>query len=217
MLFDKFRNKATPKQVSECSICNTPLIAKCGNRKIWHWAHKNLLECDHWWESVSEWHLGWQNLVEAKYREVVMGEHRADIGLPGRIIELQKSSISEEEVLEREIFYKDMYWVFDGSGFKERFTLIPKISQAGNEYVKFYWKRPRAYVGVATKPIYIDFGDKILRIKEHTFEEECRNFNGEEYFSRGFKGWGHLLSREDAYDDIFGPYYKEMIHVTVEE
>ena len=203
MQFDKNRLLAQPGVVSECPICNTPLIAKCGKVKIWHWAHQNNLECDHWWESVSQWHLDWQALVKPQYREVVVGEHRADIRLSnGQVIELQKSSIPEEQVIERELFYDDMVWVFEGKSFVERFKLYHKTSQAGNEYVKFYWKRPRGYIGVATKPVYIDFGDKVLKIMKHSFDEEYKEYDGNSYTTRAFEGWGYLLTREEAEQQI---------------
>ena len=203
MQFDKNRVLATPKAKSECPICVTSLIAKCGKIKIWHWAHQNLLECDHWWEPISQWHLDWQNLVEPQYREVVIGNHRADIQLSNRqVIELQKSTMTEEEVNERELFYEDMIWIFEGSKFLERFKMYHKISKVGNEYVKFYWKRPRNYIGVATKRIYIDFGDKVLKVMNHTFEEEEKEYDGRFYSTRRFEGWGYLLTRKEAEDDI---------------
>lgn len=215
MRLDKFRQKATPRAISSCPLCSVEIIAKCGNIKVWHWAHKNLLECDHWWEPVSEWHLSWQNCVDEKFIEVPIGNHRADIQLPnGMVIELQSSSLSEDEVSERECFYNNMIWVFNGEKFKERFKFYHKISKYGNEYVTFYWKRPRTYIGMTEKPVYIDFGgDEILKIKEFTFEDVLKEWNGKEYETKQFKGWGHIFTRQEAYHYLFGQNYLPQIEI----
>jgi competence protein CoiA len=35
-----------PRLKAICSYCESPVIAKCGNINIWHWAHKSLKDCD---------------------------------------------------------------------------------------------------------------------------------------------------------------------------
>lgn len=99
-----------------CTICKEPMIAKCGNIKIHHWAHKSSKNCDPWWENESDWHRKWKNLVHKDFRENVIEKngikHRADIQLLFEvIIEFQKSPLSLDERLEREIFYENMVWV----------------------------------------------------------------------------------------------------------
>jgi competence CoiA-like predicted nuclease len=39
-----------------CPNCGSELIAKCGERKINHWADKGNRTCDPWWEPETEWH-----------------------------------------------------------------------------------------------------------------------------------------------------------------
>ncbi|WP_353477833.1 competence protein CoiA family protein [Parasutterella secunda] len=38
-----------------CPKCHTELIAKCGEIRVHHWAHKNKLQCDDWIEDDNEW------------------------------------------------------------------------------------------------------------------------------------------------------------------
>jgi len=41
------RIEATPNALGVCPCCGTEMIAKCGNRKVWHWAHKTKQTCLH--------------------------------------------------------------------------------------------------------------------------------------------------------------------------
>ena len=111
---------ATPKALAYCPQCLQQLIPKCGQIKVWHWAHKTN-DCDSWHEPESEWHLSWKRLVDPQYTEVVMSCHRADIvGNEGVVIELQNSSISLDEIAERETFYGNMLWVCNAQPFVNR-------------------------------------------------------------------------------------------------
>ena len=87
-----------------CPDCNSELIQKRGSVNIHHFAHMAGGDCDTWSE-MTEWHLMWQNQFQEQYREVTLGEHRADIKVDDYIIEFQHSPISEEELRERINFY----------------------------------------------------------------------------------------------------------------
>ncbi|MBO6894122.1 MAG: hypothetical protein JJ866_19430 [Roseibium sp.] len=39
-LFDSQRIEATPNVTGTCPGCGGELVARCGTKKIWHWAHK---------------------------------------------------------------------------------------------------------------------------------------------------------------------------------
>jgi hypothetical protein len=41
--------RATEQFQGKCPGCMADVIAKCGERKINHWAHKKALVCDPWW------------------------------------------------------------------------------------------------------------------------------------------------------------------------
>ena len=65
------RIEATPKASAICPCCRTEVIAKCGNRKVWHWAHKTKQTCDHWWENETQWHRDWKDKFSERWQEVV--------------------------------------------------------------------------------------------------------------------------------------------------
>jgi competence protein CoiA len=104
----------------KCQCCSAPVIARCGNVRIRHWAHKGKLNCDPWWEET-EWHRGWKGEFPKECQEIVhcddKGEkHFADVKIDqGYVIEFQHSPIRHEERLSRENFYKKMIWIIDGT------------------------------------------------------------------------------------------------------
>lgn len=120
-------NKVLPRKGFRgiCQCCGNEVIAKCGQYKIDHWAHKTLEGCDPWWETETEWHRNWKNKFPAICHEQIMYDpitnekHIADVcTLKNNVIEFQHSSIKPEETLARETFYikdgRKMIWVVDG-------------------------------------------------------------------------------------------------------
>lgn len=148
------RALASPGERASCPTCSGDLVAKCGKIVAWHWAHE-AKDCDPWSEGESAWHLDWKELAPPERREVVRGPHRADlVGPGGGVIELQHSSISVDEIEERERFYGKMVWVFDASGFARNMHF-----RARAEYVSFRWLWPRKSLLAVTRPIFFDFGN----------------------------------------------------------
>ena len=96
------RQEAKPNLSGECLACGQPMIAKCGEVKIWHWAHKGRCTCDPWWENETEWHRTWKGLFPESWQEVIHqaddGErHIADVKTDrGWVIEFQHSFIKPE-------------------------------------------------------------------------------------------------------------------------
>lgn len=170
------RVEATPKSTGVCPCCGSEMIAKCGNRKVWHWAHKTKQTCDHWWESETQWHREWKNRFPHDWQEVIhladSGEkHIADVKTPdGLVIEFQHSYISSEERLYREKFYSNMIWIVDGRRTKNDLKRLVKLHEdartppwyywrEGNE-IKIYdpeWYLPKAWLTSRVK-VYFDFG-----------------------------------------------------------
>jgi hypothetical protein len=127
------RVEAQPKLQGLCSCCSKPVIAKCGIRKIWHWAHKSKTDCDSWWEPETEWHRTWKNNYPADWQEISLldkrtGEkHIADIrSVHNLVIEFQHSYIDPQERTSREQFYKNMVWVVDGTRLKRDYPRFLK-------------------------------------------------------------------------------------------
>jgi hypothetical protein len=115
------RQEASPNLSGHCPVCDQAMIAKCGQVKIWHWAHKGRRTCDPWWENETEWHRAWKGRFPESWQEVVHqadnGEkHVADVKTDkGWVIEFQHSHIKPEGRRSRNTFYQKLVWVVDGT------------------------------------------------------------------------------------------------------
>jgi competence protein CoiA len=103
-----------------CPVCDAGVIAKCGDVRVWHWAHRGRRTCDHWWESETPWHRAWKGEFPERWQEVIQraqsGEkHIADVKTEnGVVLEFQHSFLRPDEREARESFYGNMIWVVDG-------------------------------------------------------------------------------------------------------
>ncbi len=115
------RNEAQPGVVGQCEICSSQTIAKCGDIKMHHWAHKGKRICDPWWEKETEWHRSWKNHFPTDWQESIhtaeSGEkHIADVKtIKNWVIEFQHSHLNSEERQARNDFYEKLVWVIDGT------------------------------------------------------------------------------------------------------
>jgi competence protein CoiA len=119
-LVDRMRREAEPNLSGICPVCGSHVIAKCGETRVRHWAHRSITNCDHWWEPETEWHRNWKNRFSLEWQEVVQrdanGEkHVADVKTAnGRVIEFQHSRLKPAERRAREAFYGTMCWMVNG-------------------------------------------------------------------------------------------------------
>lgn len=183
-LINGVRAEATPKAAAVCQGCGAPMIAKCGQNVIWHWAHKPGMLCDHWWESETEWHRSWKNRFPLPWQEVVLENpitrerHIADIRTTGGLVlEIQRSSINPIEVQARESFYQKMIWIVDGTkNYADPFNFSNMRSQLDEDGVvsfRWYGRSKLFNRWHSTKPVFIDFGSdhgfwRILRFDPAT-------------------------------------------------
>jgi len=121
-IIDGIKTEAYKGAKGICPICSSELMAKCGEFKMNHWAHKSNRDCDPWWEPETEWHRSWKNNFPVEWQEFSFideqnGEkHRADIHTDDKlVIEFQYSSLNPNERRAREKFYKNMVWVINGT------------------------------------------------------------------------------------------------------
>src|SRR3546814_8213822 len=47
-LVEEIRLQAEPGLTGKCQGCGSIMTAKCGERRVWHWAHRGKHHCDHW-------------------------------------------------------------------------------------------------------------------------------------------------------------------------
>lgn len=146
------RVEATPKTKAICPSCAQSVVAKCGSKRIHHWAHESNKICDNWWEPETEWHRNWKNEFPLNWQEIIKhdeitGEvHIADIWTDNDIIiEFQHSHIDIKEQTSRENFYPNLIWVIDGTRLKNDFkrfqkgkyhfsSMKPKVFRTGFSY-----------------------------------------------------------------------------------
>lgn len=107
-----------------CRDCGGLLTAVMPVENVRHWRHK-AGDCDSWSEAEGPWHFGWKEQFDLSCREICLtdpltGErHRADVlcnaGTPqATVLELQYSSMPEDERIAREAFYQRghrMFWL----------------------------------------------------------------------------------------------------------
>jgi competence protein CoiA len=139
-LVDGIKQEAAPKLKGVCCSCGASTQAKCGTRKVWHWAHLALQHCDSWWESETEWHRLWkgyfpyQNQEVTHFDEAIGEKHIADIKTDnGMVIEIQNSPMNETEMFSREHFYGKMIWIINGHKFKNNFMIQGKLPDPKSE------------------------------------------------------------------------------------
>ncbi|PAQ11717.1 competence protein CoiA [Mesorhizobium temperatum] len=118
------KHEASPGLAGHCPGCGQPVVAKCGDQRMWHWAHLRKRKCDRWWESETPWHRAWKENFAREWREVINcdqnGErHIADVRTAlGLVLEFQHSRLDPQERAAREAFYGNMVWVVDGTRLK---------------------------------------------------------------------------------------------------
>ena len=123
-------------ELAKCGNCNSNVKGRKGEQRIKHWYHhkKKTIDCDNWYEPISEWHLKWQDLFPKKNREVTIKEndisHRADILLDnGLVIEVQNSPIKFSEIEKRERFYgkNNLIWILNGNNLTTKSMLTEDV------------------------------------------------------------------------------------------
>lgn len=128
-LYNGLRTAAQPTLKAVCAHCGGEVIAKCGSKKIWHWAHTSTESCDSWYEPETAWHRQWKQVFGEVYSEIRVlkdeGYHIADVlNKEGIVFEFQNSSIGADMIAAREDFYgAKMIWLINGEAFKNHFRM----------------------------------------------------------------------------------------------
>lgn len=119
-LFNGHSREAEPGLSGHCRVCGDLTIAKCGQHRIWHWAHKGVRTCDQWWELETQWHRDWKDHFPKEWQEAIHSapdgeKHIADVKTESDVvIEFQHSFLPIAERQSREAFYPKLVWVVDG-------------------------------------------------------------------------------------------------------
>lgn len=168
------RTSPLPGLTGSCPACAGAMIAKCGDQRVHHWAHRGKKPCDSWWEPETPWHRGWKSKFPQPWQEFIQfdaaGEkHIADVRTPhGLTIEFQRSHLEHDERAARERFYGNMLWVVDGSRLKRD---LPRFRDGTGSFRKILVKGlyitafpqeafPRNWLDCAA-PVFFDFANAI--------------------------------------------------------
>ena len=159
-LVNNEKTEATKGARALCPSCGSELIAKCGEDRVNHWAHKANRNCDPWWENETDWHRSWKGKFPIDWQEVIHFDdsgkkHIADVKTPtGCVIEFQYSYLNPEERRSRNAFYPKLVWVVNGL---RRPTDKPQFQKAIKESTV-----------VSTKPLIrlVDFPEECRLLKE---------------------------------------------------
>jgi competence protein CoiA len=205
-LYEGSLSLAYPKQVGECPTCAHEVIAKCGSKVVWHWAHRSRKDCDSWSEPESVWHAAWKSRFEKT--EVTFANedkaHRADAVTPcGVVLEFQHSAISSEEISERESFYGNMVWVVDATqAFEAKRIGLDMITPnySGWEYVKFHWKRRRTSFDDARRPVFLDLGFGFSDLEKPFYKPSAWWDDGDDGLRDGIRREGQMTWQRVTHD-----------------
>jgi competence protein CoiA len=175
---DGKRAGAYPGAKGKCFCCGRDVRPKCGEILAWHWAHEGA-DCDPQKEGESAWHRKWKSKFPAEWTEVKVGDNRADVKTPVRVIEFQASDIPSGHIRIRENTYQKMVWVVRADDFAKNLSF-----RAKNGFVSFRWKHPRKSWWTATKPIVFDVGGNLFHVKKLYASVPCG-------------GWGYPLKEHE--------------------
>jgi len=153
-------------QTAFCASCNGKVISKCGRINIWHWSHTSTEDCDSWSEPITIFHQMLQNGMEYNGAQIEIPIrknnilHRADAVFPnGKIVEVQCSPLSPDDIEKRECFYENMVWLFD---IQNAYDSQKFLVRENKGYFTFRWKHPQKSITYANKPVYLYLGLNLL-------------------------------------------------------
>lgn len=164
------RQKAEPGLHALCPLCQQEVISKCGDIKIWHWAHRSLDICDSFKESETEWHRSWKSFFPENQQEVIVKKsndyHIADVKNHWQmVIEFQHSNISFDDIKKRENFYGikgnprlSMVWIFDCQDTTERMERTPSGIR---------WYAPKRNWKACNQPVFLDCGSEMFHVQSN--------------------------------------------------
>lgn len=179
-IIDDQKIEPIPNTHAKCPLCEEKVLSKCGEIKVWHWAHFKGKSCDSWYEPETHWHKNWKMTFGKENSEIkIIKEncwHVADVLTKEKVvIELQNSAIQKNIIRKREEFYGEkMMWLINGIKFKNNFYIKDWDNELNwwssqhnnckhrNGKKMFKWDYPRQSWKDTQRHIFIDFHDESL-------------------------------------------------------
>jgi len=161
------RTRASPNSKAICPLCNEEVIAKCGEIKIWHWAHKVNFTCKEF-EPETERHIEMKLFFKDNFPNFEL-EYNLGWAIPDLFdknrkiaIEVQHSRLSKEKFLERTINYRKngihVLWIFDCFLLKEN---VPDFLRKAHE---LYFGRIYIYHNKNITPLHFKRKERVIKI-----------------------------------------------------
>lgn len=193
-----------------CGCCKEQVLAKCGEIKIWHFAHEKKSQCEvALYGGMTKWHLEWQERFPEKCREITREyfgiRHRADVICNNTVFECQKKMMPLEVMLERENFWRKagytFYWIFESQkvdSYGEPWFQILKTYNGDAR--SFKWRHAPEIAANISGNILIDIGN------ENFFS--IKKFHRS---SRPYAGWGNVKPISSIQDWIQKSYVPSLV------
>lgn len=209
--------EASPELKGICQHCGSGMIAKCGELRRYHWAHKSKRNCDEWQSGKeTDWHYNWKKTIGLAFAEkkIIKDDkyHIADILIQGEggkdnlIIEFQNSPISQEELMKREDFYgTGLIWVINGTALRDKFIIDKTF--ISYEYDN-WWFFPKYDFYFLDKNPLIKQGAWIISIPQSKYSLEYEKFLLTEGFLKHNPTFQKIISTRDYY--LERVYYKPL-------
>ena len=191
-LLDNQRTLAAPGvRGATCPACGEPVIPKCGEWVIWHWAHEPDSTC---LAALSgpetDWHRWWKTAVPPGRREVVIGCHVADaVAGDGVVCELQHSQLPAHQIHQREQHYERMRWIFDA---RDRGFQVEERGAGFSVHRPYSWPT----IAECQRRVMLDLGEGVVISLEKINES-------------GSYGWGFLYPYRTIRMWLAGPDYRK--------
>ena len=210
--------EAQPGLTGKCRDCGHTMVAKCGQHRVWHWAHWKSKDCDPWWEQETEWHRSWKNQFPVAWQEIghiaQSGErHRADVKTErGLVLEFQYSPLREAERVSREDFYPRLVWVVHANRrLRERkkfFALLSGPLRVASGVLTYTIHRYDGSAllrdwGKSRAPVYFDFGEPEQVWRLYPFSGDVLGYVTPVVRAEFIKAHRDGESLEEMFDQVF--------------
>jgi competence CoiA-like predicted nuclease len=160
---NKVKTSPSPKANGTCIVCGEVMVAKCGEKMVWHWAHKaGSNNCDLWYETITDWHIKWLEVFPEESREVAITKenysekHVIDILTRNGIkIDLQSTKITVQEFDKRNKFWGNAIWIINAEEFYKGGLTFINNNKKTKDLIEIVegWHYPEAIIDKISKEV----------------------------------------------------------------
>jgi competence CoiA-like predicted nuclease len=187
--------EATPKTRLKCPNCKKEVFSRCGEIRVWHWAHHVNESCEYSKIKDSSWRYEWiKKTSKEKVEKLVNGQVVDILGNNDAKVLFIGCKLSEQDIIEKESAFKNrIIWVLKSDEFKQ-LKIYRKDNDDRNGHYCFEWKKARIEWTCINRKIsflFFDVGEeKEIYSRYNGFRESgylknrllyVKQFSGDEY------------------------------------